>query len=146
MDLKECIAFANETHLSYFATYEGGQPRVRPLGLWFADENGFYFQSHAEKDLCKQMKEYNRVEACWYNPNIGSQMGTVLRVAGEIEFLSDLDLKKRVYEERSDIMKSYGLKTHDDPRLVIFRIYKGVAFFWTPEYNLRESDIEIVKF
>jgi putative acetyltransferase len=40
MDFQDCIQFANENPLSYFATIEAGQPRVRPLGLWFADDAG----------------------------------------------------------------------------------------------------------
>ncbi len=51
MNLQDCITFANENKRCYLATVEDDQPRVRPMGLWFADEKGFYFQSHAEKAL-----------------------------------------------------------------------------------------------
>ena len=45
MDLQDCIKFATEQRTAYVATDDNGQPRVRPLALWFADEGGFYFQS-----------------------------------------------------------------------------------------------------
>lgn len=38
MEFKDCIDFANQTNLAWLATSEDDQPRVRPLGLWFADE------------------------------------------------------------------------------------------------------------
>jgi pyridoxamine 5'-phosphate oxidase len=146
MDFRDCITFANENSLSYFATSEAGQPRVRPLGLWFADDKGFHYQTHADKALCKQLKEDNKVEACFYNPRMGGGLGTVLRVAGEIEFIDDLEYKKRVFEDRAHIMESYGVETPEDPRVVVFRIYKGEAYFWTGEYNLREPEIEKIPF
>jgi hypothetical protein len=40
----------------------------------------------------------------------------------------------------------YGLEKEEDSGPVIFRIFKGEAYFWTPEYNLRESDIEKINF
>ena len=146
MDLQDCITFANENKRCYLATVEDGQPRVRPMQLWFADEKGFYFQSHAEKALGLQLKAYKKVEACFYNAKAGPGLGTVLRVSGEIEFLDDIEYRKRIFEERAHIAKSYGLKGLEDPRLILFRIYKGEAYFWTMEYNLRESDIEKIQF
>jgi uncharacterized pyridoxamine 5'-phosphate oxidase family protein len=146
MDFKDCVRFANENSLSYLATIEGGQPRVRPMGLWFADDKGFHFQTHASKVLCKQLKENNKVEACFYSQKEGGGLGTVLRVAGEVEFIDDLEYKKRVAKDRPHIMKMYGLEKPDDPILVLFRIYKGEAYFWTGEYNLRESEIEKIEF
>jgi uncharacterized pyridoxamine 5'-phosphate oxidase family protein len=146
MDLQKYIAFANENKLCYLATVEDGQPRVRPMGLWFADERGFYFQSHAEKALGIQLKADKKVEACFYNSEAGPGLGTVLRVSGEIEFLDDIALKKRIFEDRAHIVESYGLEGLEDPRLILFRIYKGEAYFWTMEYNLRESDIEKIAF
>jgi hypothetical protein len=49
MDLKEYANFANENKACYLATVDGDQPRVRCLGMWFADETGFYFQAQSVK-------------------------------------------------------------------------------------------------
>jgi pyridoxamine 5'-phosphate oxidase len=145
MDFKDCIKFAAEHRTAYFATVENGQPRVRPIGLWFADENGFYFQSQTVKAFCKQLQSNNRVEACFYAPGAGGSMGTVLRVAGEVQFLDDAALKKKVLEDRP-FLKDMGLKSPDDPRLAIFKIHNGKAFFWTMEYSMREAEIERIRF
>ncbi len=141
MDINDCIKFANETPVSYVATVDGDQPRVRALGFWFADETGFYFQIGAVKDMYGQLQENNKVEACFWQPDEEST-GTMLRVAGEIEFIEDPELKKKVIEDRP-FLKEFGL-TVDHPGLVIFRISKGEAYFWTMETNFEPK--EFIKF
>ncbi len=39
-----------------------------------------------------------------------------------------------------------GIETSEDPRLAVFGIYTGEAFFWTMEFSMRESEIERIKF
>lgn len=145
MDLQDCIKFATEQGVAYFATDENGQPRVRPIGLWFANEQGFYFQGWSTKAFCKQLQNNPKVEICFYAPGSGGALGKVLRIAGEVEFLDDLVLKAKVLEDRP-FLKNMGIETPEDPRLVIFRIYTGEAFFWAMEYSGRESEIERIRF
>ncbi|HTX61042.1 MAG TPA: pyridoxamine 5'-phosphate oxidase family protein [Methanobacterium sp.] len=132
MEFKDCIKFANEIPVCYLATVDGNQPRVRALGFWFADETGFYFQIGSVKDMYKQLKENNKVEACFWQPNEEST-GIMMRVAGEVEFIEDLALKRKVIEDRP-FLKEFGL-TVDHPELIIFRIFRGEAYFWTMETN-----------
>lgn len=141
MDLKRCIDFANENKLSFLATSEGDQPRVRALGFWFADETGFYFQIGGMKPLHGQLKRNPKVEACFYHHD--PKMGSMLRVSGSMEFVNDRALKERVLQERP-FLKSFGLTNPDHPDLVIFRIPHGEAHIWTMENNLKPK--EIVKF
>ncbi|NYB27455.1 MAG: pyridoxamine 5'-phosphate oxidase family protein [Methanobacteriaceae archaeon] len=141
MDIKDCIKFANETPVCYLATAEGDQPRVRALGFWFADETGFYFQIGAVKDMYGQLQKNNKVEACFWQPDEEST-GTMLRVAGEIEFIEDPELKKKVIKDRP-FLKEFGL-TVNHPGLVIFRIARGEAYFWTMETNFEPK--EFIKF
>ena len=54
MEFEECIKFANENPVSWVATVENDQPRVRALGMWFADERGYYFQILADMDMYRQ--------------------------------------------------------------------------------------------
>jgi pyridoxamine 5'-phosphate oxidase len=145
MDFQDCIKFATEQHVAYFATEENGQPRIRPIGLWFADATGFYFQSQTVKAFCKQLLNNNRVELCFHAPAAGGSPGRVLRVAGEVQFLDDPTLKKKVLADRP-FLKDMGIATPDDPRLAIFKLYTGEAFFWTMEYSMREAEIERIKF
>ena len=144
MDFQDCIKFANENPVCYFATVENDQPRVRGLRMWFADNSGFYFQSQFVKALCKQLKKNNKVEVCFRAPEPGP-IGTVLRVAGRVEFVDDMALKARVIKERLSL-KEMGIVRPDDPILAVFRIYTGEAFFWTTKYSMKEAEIKRIKF
>lgn len=140
LNFEDCIKFANDTPVCYLATVEGDQPRVRALGFWFADKNGFHFQIGAVKDMYGQLQANPNVEACFWQP--GEMSGTMMRVAGEIEFIDDLDLKKKVLEDRP-FLKEFGM-TFDHPGLVVFRIAKGEAYFWTMETNFEPK--KMIKF
>lgn len=71
--------------------------------------------------------------------------GKVLRVSGKIDFIDDIAIRKRFYEER-DLLKEIGVKGSEDPFLVVFALRKGEAFFWTFADNLKEADLPRIKF
>lgn len=129
MEFNESIKFANENPVSWVATVENDQPRVRALGMWFADESGYYFQIRSDMDMYRQIQENPKVEASFWKP--GAMFGTMLRVAGKVEFLEDIELKKKVLEDRP-FLKDFGF-THLNPDLVLFKIAKGKSYFWTME-------------
>ncbi len=138
--IEDCIRFANENPVCYLATVEGDQPRVRALGFWFADETGFYFQTGTIKEIPQQLVNNPKAEACFYNPENG--LGTMLRVAGNTEFLTSVEWKEKALEERP-FLKNMGM-TKNSPELILFRIAHGEACFWTMENNLLPK--KIIKF
>ena len=147
MSFQDCITFANKHPRCYLATIdEEGWPRVRAMGMWFADEKGFYFSSHNAKKLYDQIKNNKRVEACYRDPDYDKSLGKILRVSGEIEFVNDPALREKLLEDRPFIKDMYGVKSGQDEGPVIFRISKGEAYFWTHDDNIREDEIEKIKF
>ena len=132
MDIGECILFANENPVAWVATTSGDQPRVRPLQMWFADTTGFYFQTLMMKDIYREIMKNPRVELGFWRPGEGG--GTVLRVAGQVEWVDDPALKRRSFEERP-FLAALGL-TSESPGLVLFRLNKGEAYVWTTATNL----------
>lgn len=145
MDFQEYVKFANENPVCYIATAEGDQPRVRPLMMWFADDTGFYFQTQSVKATCKQLKNNNKVEIAFYAPEPAPNLGKVMRVSGEVEFVDDLELRTKVYDARP-FLKDMGIKGPEDPMLAVFRVHTGEAYIWTREYSMRESEIERIRF
>jgi len=131
MDIEECIRFANENPVAWVATTSGDQPRVRPLQMWFADMTGFYFQTLMMKDIYREITKNPRVELGFWKPGEGG--GTVLRVAGPVEWVDDPALKRRSFEERP-FLADLGL-TAESPELVLFRLRKGEAYVWTVATN-----------
>jgi pyridoxamine 5'-phosphate oxidase len=132
MTIHDCIKFTNENPFCYLATAENDQPRVRIIAFWFADETGFYFQTGSIKDMYSQLKINPKMEACFYKHE--GMLGTMLRIAGEAEFLDDIKLKEKAMADRP-FLKEFGLSA-DSPKLIIFRIIHGKAYFWTRERNL----------
>jgi len=136
MTLKDCIKFTNENPVCYLASIEKDQARVRALGMWFADETGFYFQTSSTKQIPEQLKTNPKTELCFYKHE--GMIGTMLRIEGEAEFINDPELKKKVLDDRP-FLKSFGL-TVGSPELVIFRIAHGKAHFWTMENNVKPKE------
>jgi pyridoxamine 5'-phosphate oxidase len=142
MDLKEYAAFANENRNCYLATIDGNQPRVRALGMWYADETGFYFQSQSVKAMTRQLEKNPSVEICFINKNASR----VMRVTGKARFITDAKVRARCIEERAFLKKDFGITTPDNPLLTVFQVYTGEAYFWTRADSMKEADIPRVKF
>ena len=142
MNLQDYIKFANDRHTCYLATVEGDQPRVRPMGMWFADETGFYFESKSVKALHKQLEKNPKVEVVFHTPEAELP---VMRVAGEVELMDDMGLRARLYEEKPRL-KAQGVKGPEDPLMTVFRIHTGEAFFWSMKSSIYEDDTEIIRF
>jgi uncharacterized pyridoxamine 5'-phosphate oxidase family protein len=114
--------------------------------MWYADETGFYFHTGSMKPIYQQLKNNPKVEVCYWKPDLETGgTGTMMRVAGEVEFLDDVALRARLLEERP-WLKDIGIASAEYTRLVIFRIAHGEAYFWTMAENMHETEIPRVKF
>ena len=129
MDFKDCVKFANENKICYMATADSKQPRVRGVMLWYADQSGFYFNTNDDKSFYKQLKSNQSVEICFHKKGEGPDLGTMMRIAGNVEFLDDVSLRAKALEDKP-FLKQWGY-TPQSPELIIFRIPKGEAHFWT---------------
>jgi pyridoxamine 5'-phosphate oxidase len=141
MSLKEYADFANENRTCYFATADGDQPRVRALGMWYADETGFYFQAQTVKAFIKQLQKNPNVEAYFSTKDFSKAM----RVSGKVQFIEDLEVRAKCIKERP-FVKNFGITTPDNPLLAVFQIYTGEAFFWTFQDSMKEAQIPRVRF
>lgn len=137
MNIHDCIKFANDNPICSLATVEEDQPRVRMIGFWFADETGFYFQTSSIKSIPNQLQKNPKVEACFYKHE--GMIGTMLRIAGKIEFLTDPKFKEKALSDRP-FLTEFGI-TVDSPSLILFRINHGEAHFWTMENNIKPKEI-----
>jgi uncharacterized pyridoxamine 5'-phosphate oxidase family protein len=141
MSLKEYANFANENRNCYLATADGAQPRVRCLGMWFADETGFYFQAQTVKAMCRQLQKNPTVEVYFNNKDFSRAM----RVSGKVRFIEDREIRAKCIQERP-FVKNFGITEPDNPLLAVFQIYTGEAYFWTFADSMKEDQIPRVKF
>ena len=141
MSLEEYAKFANENPACYLATAEEGQPRVRAMGMWYADETGFYFQTQSVKALYKQIQENDKVEVYYCT----SDFSKVMRVSGRVKTIEDTELRRKCIEDRHFI-KDMGITDPADPLLGVFHLYTGEAYFWTRADSMKEADIPRERF
>ena len=129
MEVNSYIKFANENPISYLATTDGTQPRVRGFQLWYADKTGLYYSSAAAKEIINQLKENPKVEICFFKSKTKDMQQ--MRVSGTVQFIDDLEMKKKLLDARP-FLKKAGL-TPENPGLVLFKVAKCTAHFWTFE-------------
>ena len=141
MDFKDCYEFANANKTCYLATVEGDQPRVRAMGMWYADATGFYLQAQSVKALYKQIENNPKVELYFQSKGFSK----ILRVSGEAKIITDTAIRARCIEERP-FVKNFGIEKPDDPLLAVFQVYKGEAYFWTMADSMKEADLPRIKF
>jgi len=144
MEFQQCTEFATEHPICYLATEEGDQPRVRPLLLWFANEDGFYFMTMSPKEFSAQLHANPKVEVCFYNGASELPEAKMMRLTGAVEFVDDPELVKKVSEERAALEGIIGRPL--EPIAEVFRIPSGVARFWTLMDILKEPELEQIRF
>lgn len=142
--LTEILLFANKNPSSWFATCEDGQPRVRGMLLWFADESGFYYHTAMSKSLYRQIKKNPKVEVAFIR-DADKPTFEMLRITGMVEILEDKKLQKRLRQERSWLWDNVQ-KSKVDTEVVIFRIVNGSAYIWNMTWNVKESEAPRVNF
>ena len=104
--------------------------------MWFADKTGFYYNTSATKDLYRQFKANPKVELCFFDAK--SKNLDQMRVSGEVEFIEDIKIKEKLLEARP-FLKDMGFGA-DNPKLIVFRIVKSTAHFWTWATNLQPKE------
>jgi len=94
MDKKEILDFITKNPIAYVATAEGEKPHVRALGTYRADENGIIFSMQSDKDVYRQLMANPETEICYYAD------GVQVRVSGQMQPVTDMELKKEIVEKR----------------------------------------------
>ncbi len=133
MDIDDYIKFANQNPISYIATADGDQPRVRGMLMWYADKTGLYYNTGATKEFYSQMKANPKVEVCFFDTKAKGM--DQMRVTGQIEFIEDMTIREKLIEARP-FLKQMGFGA-DSPKLIVFRVAKCIAHFWTWDTNLQ---------
>ena len=91
---KEIHSYLELTQTTFFATYDGKFPRVRPVSMIFLDDN-FYIATGSEDNKVKQVKGNDTFEFSYLFTS-GENNG-YLRGAGITEIITDADLREDVY-------------------------------------------------
>jgi uncharacterized pyridoxamine 5'-phosphate oxidase family protein len=133
MDRTEILEFINAHPACSLATLEAGQPRVRGMLMYKADAKGLVFHTGTGKALFRQIQATPKAEACFVDPETRTQV----RVAGTVEVLDDLALKKEIAEARP-FMKPW-IEQHGYDLIAVFRITRCKATVWTMATNFEPT-------
>lgn len=123
--MNKIVDFINATHVGYFATVEGQQPRVRAFGFGYYEEGKFWFCTSNAKKVYAQLKSTPYAEVFFTKPDFSQY----LRLSGHVVFDTSLEAKKKVMEAMPGVAALY--KSPDNPIFEVFYIEKGEAVLET---------------
>jgi uncharacterized pyridoxamine 5'-phosphate oxidase family protein len=130
----------NKNLVFHLATIEGGEPRVRGMMLYKADETGILFHTGDFKDLYKQLIANPKAEMCFYDANTGVQV----RVRGEFKEVMDNDLKDEISNHPTrEFLKKLRENSNDEDfynSIRVFRMENGIAHAWTFDKNFEPKE------
>jgi len=129
MTKDEVLEFLRNNPVFSLATSDENTPHVRNIMLYKADDNGIIFSTGENKDLHKQLESNPMVEMCFFNPQEGKQ----IRIAGTVEQVEDIELKKRIVADYPFLKEWVDREGYDV--LVVYRLPHGKALVWTMETN-----------
>ena len=126
----------------HLATSENGQPHVRDILLFSADENGIVFHTGKMKDLFKQLLANPKAEVCF---SAGKYQ---VRVEGEFELVDDDDFKREIINHPSRKFVKAWVAEQGEAAVLdflqVFRMKHGKAHVWTFEDNFKPKEYVIL--
>jgi len=123
--MKKIVDFIKETHVGYFATVEGQQPRVRAFGFGYYEDGRFWFCTNNTKKVSAQLKATPYAEVFFTRPDFSQY----LRLSGHVVFDTSLEARKKVMEAMPGVAALY--KSPDNPIFEVFYLEKGEAVLET---------------
>ncbi len=134
MTRAQILEFLNANPMCHLASCEGSQPRVRGMMMYRADSTGLIFHTGNYKALSKQLLANKQVEVCF------NSQDTQVRVAGVVEIVEDMTLKKEIVEARP-FLKPW-VEEHGYDLLVVFRVTQCQAAVWTMATNFEPTQYQ----
>ena len=140
MTKKQIFDLLNSNLTFFLATIESGEPRVRGMMLYKADETGIVFHTGDFKDVYKQIIANPHVQMCFNDAATGAQV----RVRGVLEEVMDRNLKDEIsnHPTRAFLKKLRENSTVENfyNSIRVFRMKNGIANVWTFDTNFAPKE------
>jgi uncharacterized pyridoxamine 5'-phosphate oxidase family protein len=127
--MKEILDFLAECEQFFLATDEGGQPRVRPMGIGFEYKGKLCMCTNNKKKLFAQITANPKIEICASNGN------KWLRVSGTVTVNKEREAKEKALETAPMLKNMYKV---DDGVFEIMQFENAVAVFNDMQGNSKE--------
>lgn len=132
MEQKELLALINRNPVFFLASVEDGEPRVRGMLLYRADENGIIFHTGAMKDLYRQLVADPAVELCFNDWRENVQV----RVRGRAVPTDDPRLAEEIVNSQGREFLKPLVERLGMEMLAVFRVEGCLAHAWSMTANL----------
>ena len=142
MTKEEILKMLNAHPVMYVATNDDGQPRVRGILMYKADDSGIVFHTGTTKDFYRQLVADPRAEVCFA---CGKYQ---VRVEGKFERVEDMALKEEIVSHPSrKFLQPWREQQGDEAFfnfLKVFRMSHGKAHVWCIEDNFKPKEYVIL--
>ena len=142
MTKEEILKMLNAHPVMYVATNDDGQPRVRGILMYKADDSGIVFHTGTTKDFYRQLIADPRTEVCFA---CGKYQ---VRVEGKFELVEDMALKEEIVNHPSrKFLQPWREQQGDEAFfnfLKVFRMTHGKAHVWCIEDNFKPKEYVIL--
>lgn len=136
MDRHEIQAIINTNPLFFLATIEAGEPRVRGMLLYRADDEGILFHTGGMKDLYRQLLANPAVELCFF----AQQQMVQVRVRGTARRVDDQQLKEEIVNAPGREFLKPWVESQGLDILEVFRVENCQALLWTMATNFAPKE------
>lgn len=136
MDRHEIQAIINTNPVFFLATTEVGEPRVRGMLLYRADDEGILFHTGGMKDLYRQLLANPAVELCFF----AQQQMIQVRVRGTARRIDDQQLKQEIVNAPGREFLKPWVESQGLDVLEVFRVENCQALLWTMETNFAPKE------
>ncbi|MFA7403876.1 MAG: pyridoxamine 5'-phosphate oxidase family protein [Pelobacteraceae bacterium] len=137
MDKHEIQAIINANPAFFLATTEDGQPRVRGMLLYRADDNGVVFHTGGMKDVYRQLMANPAVELCFFD----QQQMVQVRVRGTARLIDDLQLKQEIVNAPGREFLKPWVESQGIDILEVFRVEDCQALVWSMATNFAPKEL-----
>jgi uncharacterized pyridoxamine 5'-phosphate oxidase family protein len=137
MNKHEILALINSNPAFFLGTAEDGEPRVRGMLLYRADEEGILFHTGGMKDVFRQLQANPAVELCFFD----HQKMIQVRVRGMARPIDDLQLKNEIVNSPGREFLKPWVESSGLDMLAVFRVEGCQALVWTMETNFASKEL-----
>ena len=136
MDRHEIQAIINANPVFFLATTDEGEPRVRGMLLYRADDEGILFHTGGMKDLYQQLLANPAVELCFF----AQQQMIQVRVRGTARRIDDQHLKQEIVNAPGREFLKPWVESQGLDILEVFRVENCQALLWTMATNFNPKE------
>lgn len=140
MDRHEILSLINRNPAFFLATLEKGEPRVRGMLLYRADEGGIIFHTGVMKDLHRQLSADPAVELCFndWQQQIQVRVRGKARQIGEPQLIEEI-VNSPGREFLKPWLEKMGMEVLE--ALSVFRVEDCQALVWTMATNFSAKEL-----